>query len=112
MTTIKVNVTQECIDKGNRRKAKSCMLHRALESIIAYDFYVTSPDPEHYFEIGIRADKVFYCRLPEWVRRITDEWDSGNNVMPFSFEMDIPDECMPIPVENWPSEVAVERVSK
>lgn len=111
MTTIQVNVTQECIDKGVHMSASRCMVHRAMHEHI---------DDRYTFTVGVNQCTLMNAgrwtsescfNFPKIVYKNILAWDRGEMIYPFAFEIDIPDEYLKaIPVENWPSEVAVERV--
>lgn len=87
---ITIDVTQEDIDLGCRLRVKNCMVHRAFMRATEGAF------PESYVlpVTGLHlAEDTKGIALPWQVSARIIEWDSGNIIKPFGFEIDLPIEA-------------------
>lgn len=92
--TIRINVTQEDIFNGARCSSSKCPVAQALHKIIK---------PEFHFSIGI-SDFTLIRRHPskilaegvisDEVKTFIRDFDSYNQVKPFSFDLTIPEKYL------------------
>ena len=83
---LKVNVTQEHINKGERYSSVSCPIAWALRDALSVDCY----------GVNVRASEATWFDnghwrrtwLPDTAQHFVVEFDKGHNMEPFSFELD------------------------
>lgn len=83
---LKVNVTQEHIDKGERYSTSACPIAWALRDVL----------PTDSFGVNVRASVAVWFRnggyyqagLPRTAQDFVVEFDNGHNMSPFSFGLD------------------------
>lgn len=99
---LRVEVTQEDIDKGNRQSAWSCMIQRAVvraagDSFGEDDICVGGLGSAKSAFIGYgpmqaKDGYVWKVKLPGKARERARDFDEGLPVTPFKFSVVIPDE--------------------
>lgn len=78
---MKITVTQEHIDKGDRCRASSCPLALALRETTGQPWIVSSMSA---------GTEYGHCRpLPQEARHFVVNYDHGALVKPFAFDFDI-----------------------
>jgi hypothetical protein len=87
MKTIKVQVTQECIDNGVKDKCRECPVAQALIKA-GFDTPEVYSDKIQYW---VNNDHVSAWACTEEVTDFIELYDDGNPVKPFEFEMTIDD---------------------
>lgn len=83
---LKVNVTQEHIDKGVRYHSDICPIAWALRDALSVGCcgVVVRASEATWFEDGCRHHAWLPCTAQQFVV----EFDNGQDVSPFSFELD------------------------
>lgn len=85
MATVHVEVTQSCIDRGERRGATTCPVALAFREAGVTDAIVGAV----WLSLPNRpVDEVY--DLPDNVRYWIYEYDEHGHGVPFSFDMEIP----------------------
>lgn len=93
---VKIDVTQECIDKGCRGQATNCAVFHAINPLLK------GPNRDNVHcavtkdVISIHKDyfTVAKIKTPLVARNFISDYDAGNEVAPISFELDIPEELL------------------
>lgn len=91
-----VNVTQECINKGLKESAQSCPIALAIQNALLLDNVVIAGGTiEVSDEIEFTTLKPTFCdwiaKLPGSAVYFVDEFDRGEKVDPFTFEITVVD---------------------
>jgi hypothetical protein len=98
---ITVNVTQEHIDWGSKKTPCTCPIARAICDALGFPHYVYFPEGNDSPKLGVTPsyvsfyylatdDKSCSARLPEAARQFVVDYDTGRQVYPFSFELEVP----------------------
>lgn len=81
---IKIEVTQEDIDKGIQASCHLCPVAIAAQRTI-HDSQIQISSSCLY-----KIQSFYSCKLPTVVRQFICDFDCGNSVQPFTFEIEIP----------------------
>jgi hypothetical protein len=81
---LKVVVTQDCIDRGKRKMITCCPVALAFEQA----GYPASIDGIFVYSSGV-DDMIL--RLPTDVEQRISDYDHGNGMKPFEFDIEVPD---------------------
>lgn len=96
MATITVVVTQEDIEQGEKCDCEGCMIAIAVRRLLMLDLTIeVAPDVRmvHLMPHSIDIDNVTIS-LPEDAAQLAMLWDNEQEVAPFTFPLDIPDELL------------------
>lgn len=96
MPTITVHVTQGDIDAGCFLDSTGCPVALALWRHTRLQWDVSACGAVVTEPVGGDGRQVM-VRLPDSVRRFVSEFDSGRDVLPFSFRIDVPEFADPEP---------------
>jgi hypothetical protein len=84
---MRIEVTEEHLSKGDRKNPYGCMLSCAvndhLQEGVLCATYITSM-------LLISEEGCAYLQTPPYARDIIRRWDDGEDVEPFSVELEIP----------------------
>ena len=83
---LKVNVTQEHIDKGERYSTSACPIARALKDVLPADSCAVNVRAA--VAVWFQNSGYYRAWLPHSAQDFVVEFDSGQDVEPFSFELD------------------------
>lgn len=81
MHKITINVTQEDIDKGQRRSPETCPIALAASRILSSKVQVGI--------IGMYTKQRAITNIPLLAKQFIIKFDDGEKVGPFSFEIDV-----------------------
>ena len=81
---LRIDVTQEDIDRGVRKSARQCMVHRAIDQATegALGRFAVAPG-------GVFPEGGPGLAFPEQVGELISAWDRGARINPFSFDLDM-----------------------
>ncbi len=82
---MRVEVTQEDIDRGQRRSEAWCPIARALDRTGPGYWFVTGDGAEYHDGLGVILG---WYALPREARVFVSRFDHGRAVKPFSFNFD------------------------
>ena len=85
MRTVRVDVTQEDIDKGLRGNAFSCPIARAIDRLAVCDCVEVGDDEIYLDAQGVPMSHEALC--------FVSDFDSGNMVEPFHFDLALPEQA-------------------
>lgn len=80
-----VKVTQEHIDKGNRRRSESCPIALAIKDINCYRYIIVGAD--RVCTILNEGNKIEEHKLPVEAINFIRRFDKYFSVKPFEFEL-------------------------
>ena len=98
---VRINVTQEDIDKGCKRQSDNCAVARAVQRA------TWARDVSVYEYIGwTDGEDWHWAKTPTNVLAWIDKWDAGKRVAPLSFDIDVPTWMPPQPADPIGPELA------
>ena len=83
---LKVNVTQEHINKGERHSTSACPIAWALKDVLPADSCAVNVRAS--VAVWFRNSDYYRAWLPRSAQDFVVEFDNGQDVSPFSFELD------------------------
>ncbi len=90
---LKVNVTQEHIDKGVPEMACSCPVAKAVAELLN-DGFASTDGVSLTVEDSQRHTQAFANTLPDEVLCFVSDFDHGKPVKPFSFDIQIDEDWL------------------
>lgn len=82
----KINVTQKHIDNGCRHKCGSCPIALAIKDVVPYFYDIRVGT----MAVSLDSSWEEFFELPAYAKEFVHSFDSGDKVIPFSFEIDLP----------------------
>ena len=89
MITIKINVTQEDIDKGIQGSCVNCPTGLALQRTFPSSNYIHVDTVDIEYGINPESDEFKSVETPQEVIDFIDDFDNGKPVKPFFFELEL-----------------------
>jgi hypothetical protein len=89
MTRIRVEVTQNDIDKSCRNNSSNCPIQRAIRRLVRDEFLVTVRSTELIIQHGIGKHISISVELPEQAIDFIQDFDQYYSVKPFTFYLNL-----------------------